>query len=697
MSEVAAQRAELAKLDYSAQTLDATVTEVLAKLYSTWDAVTPEDQDAIQSRRRGLASALTSGGISKEETEQLLVDFLRVLEAIDSVIRLAYTELKRGKQNQVFRSGGRGASDLLLDAVTAAPSTGSDPLLDTGETIPYHTKVDFPTSIASRDESVQPLIVQLVINRPARSRAEVSVNITFVESTTPELVEVHLSAPGFAETTGLHRRTLVVYPGEDSDPAIFLLKLLDRTSRDKELRLDFYHRGYPIGTAIFKTEVTLFSAGAQTGGLRTPSGRPAIRTPQSPLLGNRPTPPAAPFTEQAPQNLGTAALVAGVDGLQFVAPGTPTPDLILRVVRDADDKTLHFTLFSPQAKIGYREKAMGSVVLQRMKDPTALLGDYFADLDQLARNATAALGNAENLDYIATTVGIGSDLFDQLFPDDLKAEYWRLKSLREAGTIQTMLILSDEPWIPWEIIYPFDDEHGADDFLGAAWRLARWQAGRAPNPHLNVQRVQTITPELDLSFVKEENAYFARLADAPRPVKVSTPITTRQLFLSQVQTGGMQLLHFATHGNFNSQNVDRSPILMEGGETIAPVDLNKPRTQGIRQERPIVFLNACHGGKLEFTLTGMGGWAERIINHVAATAFVGAYWEISDELASLFSRTFYDALRNQATLGAAFHQARLTVRAKAPANPTWLAYTLYGDPNCRITWGSEQETDPTIS
>ncbi|MBI3960802.1 MAG: CHAT domain-containing protein, partial [Chloroflexi bacterium] len=648
MSEVATQRAELAKLDYSAQALDTTVAEVLAKLYSVWDEVSPEDQDAIQYRRRTLVSALTRAGSSGEETEQLLVDFLRGLEAIDSVVRLAFAELKRGKQTQTFRSGGRGgASAGVIDTLSAAPATGGDPLLDAGETVPYHTKVDFPTSISSRDESVHPLVVQLVINKPAHSRADVLLELPFIDENTPELIEVHLNASGFEETTHVYRRTLVVYKGEDSDPAIFLLKLLDRSSGDKELRLDFYHLGYPIGTATFKSEVTLFNTGGPVP-TRTPAGgRPAIRTAPRPLLGGRPGQPAPEPAADKSESLGSAALIEGIDGLQFVAPSTLRPDVILRVARDADDKTLHFTLLSPQAKTGYRKKAMGSVVLQKLKDPTLLLGDYFADLDQLARNATEALGDAEALDYVATTEGIGSDLYDQLFPDELKAEYWRLKELREQGVIQTLLILSDEPWVPWEIIYPFDDEHGADDFLAAAWHLTRWQAGRALNPHLNVQAAQVITPDLDLSFVKEESAYFTRLADAPRPIRVSPPITTRQLFLAQIETGGVQLLHFATHGNFNGQNADRSPILMEGGETITPVDLSKPRTQGIRKERPIVFLNACHGGKLEFTLTGMGGWAERMVNHVAATAFVGAYWEISDQLASLFSRTFYDALRGQ--------------------------------------------------
>jgi len=87
----------------------------------------------------------------------------------------------------------------------------------------------------------------------------------------------------------------------------------------------------------------------------------------------------------------------------------------------------------------------------------------------------------------------------------------------------------------------------------------------------------------------------------------------------------------------------------------------------------------------------LSGRAERMVNCVAATAFIGAYWEIDDRLASLFSRTFYEALRQQTPLAAAFHQARMGVRAASPANPTWLAYTLYGDPNAHIGWAEVSE------
>ncbi|MGB5050787.1 MAG: CHAT domain-containing protein [Caldilineaceae bacterium] len=689
MSEIATQRAELAKLDYSAQALDTTVANVLAKLNSVWAAVSPADQDAIQSRRRALAVALTAGGISGGEAERLLVEFLRGLETIDSVVRLAYAELRAGKQTQTFRSGGgRGASPAVLDAISTAPDTGGDPRLDTSATVPYFTKVDFPPTIASRDDSVHPLVIRLVVNRPAQSQADVQLNIEFLDPAVPELVEVHLTAPGFEETTRINRRTLIVYKGEDSDPAIFLLKLLDKTAGDKELRLDFYHLGYPIGSATFKTEVSLFNTGG-AGATRTPAGRPAIRTGPRPLLGGRTGIPAPPQAEPD-SSAGTATLVEGIDGLRFAKPGTVAPDVILRVVQGEDGKTLHFKLLSPQGKIGYREKEMGKVIIQRLKDPTLLLADYFAELNTMAQSSIAAIEPAQAEDFLARTISFGNAIYEQMFPEELKEEYWRIKKLRDEGKIQTLLVLSDEPWIPWEMAYPYHDDQKENDFLAGSWQMSRWQAGLGLNPELTVKSVQLVTPTLDLAFVQGEKAYFEQIPAAQPAVTIGEPITDRSSFLAQIKKGNVQLLHFATHASFVGENADSSPIHLEAGETITPVDLSGPATVGLRRERPIVFLNACHGGRLEFTLTGLGGWAERMVKQAAATAFVGAYWEINDELASLFACTFYDGLRRGAPLAEAFHAARQALRVAAPANPTWLAYTLYGDPNAHIYWGEEK-------
>lgn len=124
------------------------------------------------------------------------------------------------------------------------------------------------------------------------------------------------------------------------------------------------------------------------------------------------------------------------------------------------------------------------------------------------------------------------------------------------------------------------------------------------------------------------------------------------------------------------------------GDPLFPSDLSRRRAKGLRRERPLIFLNICHGARVGYNLTGLGGWAQRLVDHVGVTAFVGALWEVHDELASRFSRLFYEELWAGKTLGDAFFSARQQIRDTQRANPTWLAYTLYGDPNSRVIWKS---------
>ncbi len=103
---------------------------------------------------------------------------------------------------------------------------------------------------------------------------------------------------------------------------------------------------------------------------------------------------------------------------------------------------------------------------------------------------------------------------------------------------------------------------------------------------------------------------------------------------------------------------------------------------------PLVFLNACEAGQAGFTLTGVGGWARAFIE-LRASIFIGSLWAINDKLAAMFAESFYNRLwglngQAQQPIGEAFHAARQDIKAKAPGNPTWLAYVLYGDPNGRV-------------
>jgi len=89
------------------------------------------------------------------------------------------------------------------------------------------------------------------------------------------------------------------------------------------------------------------------------------------------------------------------------------------------------------------------------------------------------------------------------------------------------------------------------------------------------------------------------------------------------------------------------------------------------------------------------GWAPRFLG-AGVSAFIGALAAISDRLAGRFTQEFYDRFlgagafegRSQ-PLGQAFHETRITIRDLNPADPTWLMYTLYGNPNCRAILGDK--------
>jgi CHAT domain-containing protein len=169
-------------------------------------------------------------------------------------------------------------------------------------------------------------------------------------------------------------------------------------------------------------------------------------------------------------------------------------------------------------------------------------------------------------------------------------------------------------------------------------------------------------------------------------VALRTDLQTKAEVLALVQEGKTQLLHVASHARFNADHPDASPLLLYDDDLL-PDEIDYRLIGRWRTARPVVFFNACEAGRIEYKLTGLGGWAEKFINDVRATAFVGTLWQVNDALAAEFAKIFYDELLAGQTLGAACFRARLHIKELAPANPTWLAYTLYGDPNTVVAWG----------
>jgi hypothetical protein len=281
--------------------------------------------------------------------------------------------------------------------------------------------------------------------------------------------------------------------------------------------------------------------------------------------------------------------------------------------------------------------------------PQQYLQSLFANLGDLAAQTVDHLSEEDARVATADIASIGQQLFRELFPPELQHELWTriLPKRRDArhpeGIISTLLITSDEPWIPWEMIKPYrvDPDTGAEQsagFLAEMFQVTRWLSGRSPAHQVHVKSASIIAPQHELLYAQREEAYFRQLP--ARRVQVSGPLRSTADVRQVVQAGGVQLLHVAAHGRFDAENANLSPLSLQDG-SLTPIDLAGERASGLRKERPLVFLNACHTARLAFSLTGLGGWAERLVSDLNVSAFIGTLWEVNDLLAAEFAIAFF--------------------------------------------------------
>lgn len=107
-------------------------------------------------------------------------------------------------------------------------------------------------------------------------------------------------------------------------------------------------------------------------------------------------------------------------------------------------------------------------------------------------------------------------------------------------------------------------------------------------------------------------------------------------------------------------------------------------TTVLAPRRPLVFINACRSSGEVFEYTRPTGWAKGFMA-AGAGAFIGTLWTVRSSTAREFAEAFYTSLVSDGTpLGEAARQARLAVRRDSE-DPTWLAYTVYGDPAATVT------------
>jgi CHAT domain-containing protein len=143
------------------------------------------------------------------------------------------------------------------------------------------------------------------------------------------------------------------------------------------------------------------------------------------------------------------------------------------------------------------------------------------------------------------------------------------------------------------------------------------------------------------------------------------------------------VLHFACHNQFDATG---SAVNMADGP-FRPGDLSiAVQRRGLASASPLVSFNACRTAGEIPGLVQMMGWAKQFMR-AGAGAFLGSLWAVRSSSARTFAEAFYRAfVTNRMSLGAASLQARQEI-ADDSGDPTWLAYTVYGNPAATIGEG----------
>jgi hypothetical protein len=374
----------------------------------------------------------------------------------------------------------------------------------------------------------------------------------------------------------------------------------------------------------------------------------------------------------------------------------PPPDLEMRVrtFPEHGKTRLHYTLHSPSGKAPFFHREIAGPLIQGSPEEYhAQLLQKFGNLSERLDIDGSQILQAEIERKLAV---LGRKLWDELFPPELRQAYRDIPQ-----SVNTWLLVSDEPWIPWELIKPFDASRKNDvlddNFLSLRFELTRWLTGdKVPAAAIGIRRLATIRTSEELPQSGGELTFLTDLASRSGIEPVPQAPVSADHLLEFLETGGAEALHFLGHGEFAAERPDDSTVPLPDGSFFRPGDLEGPLAARIEEARPLVVLNTCWGAQQAWSLTRIGGWAARWVGFAGCGAFIAPLWPVRDQVALSFTRTFYGALARGATLGQAGLEARKHLRATRPGDPSPLAYVIYGHPNARVLFGESAPIPPKM-
>lgn len=372
-----------------------------------------------------------------------------------------------------------------------------------------------------------------------------------------------------------------------------------------------------------------------------------------------------------------------------LAPGAPPPDLLVRIER-LDDRSFRWSLLSPHRSFAAIPDADLTTYLGAM--PHAFVRQHFEIFTSTALD-----------DALVKELWSKCNLIYSITPEGFRKAYWDLYlAAQQQGSrvkLDTIQFVSDEPFIPWELMRVADDKRAPDlapEILSIRHAVGRWLAGESSQlrQSLVVEEIAVFATDYatvaritrKLKWALEELKNLVQRFRATKHAVLTSEVLT---FLEQ---GAAQLIHFSCHGKANAQETENATLEMEDKELTAPLVYGPEARRGVGRQRPLVFLNACQAGTGGEVLGMVFGWPQAFVR-MGATACVAPLWSVVDETAKDVAAAFYEAVLKDRgadpaaqpqTIGEALRVIRGQWREKKSL--TYLGYVLYGDPTARLEW-----------
>ena len=255
----------------------------------------------------------------------------------------------------------------------------------------------------------------------------------------------------------------------------------------------------------------------------------------------------------------------------------------------------------------------------------------------------------------------------------------------------TLLLLTDEPYIPWELAtLPEPLDASKPLFLGAQTVMGRWLSSMGvpaqPKPALNIGQLSVVwsqygweSGQSELKEAKAEAEFLEQQWQA-QPFNATLDDLMPLLYSKPPLDG--HLLHFAVHGMSDVKGNAQALILADQKELLPAVLVDRSRSAQGDPRFVFVFINACQVGTAGSSLGQAAGFPGTLLRRKVA-GFIAPLWEAHDvEAREMAQQIYSETLGSKHAVGEVLMRLRQAYQPAASTTP--MAYIFYGHPALKL-------------